>query len=395
MKFNEEIDGISLAEVIEAYMECRHNKRNTANQLEFEMDYEHNCLELWRELNERRYEPRRSIAFVVNKPVKREIFAADFRDRVVHHLIARRIYPLFEKQFITDSYSTQKGKGTLFGVKRVEQHIAECSQNYTRDCWIMKLDIRGFFMAIDKQALYHQISQFLIGRYKGCDLDLLLYMLRQTIFNRPELNCVRKMPKIAWRGLPNDKSLFDTDGCHGLPIGNLTSQLLALLYLDPLDHLITEEWGISYYGRYVDDMVLVDASKEKLIAVRNNISAWLEQHDLKLHPNKNYLQHCAKGVKFVGSVIKPGRKYIASRTMGNFFRKLYWQNGLVADGRTPTNAEIKSFIAMSNSYFGMMLHFCSGQHFRRFLVRMAPQWYRHIYISKRGRRVKLMIRKAS
>ena len=110
MKFNEEIDGISLAEVIEAYMECRHNKRNTANQLEFEMDYEHNCLELWRELNERRYEPRRSIAFVVNKPVKREIFAADFRDRVVHHLIARRIYPLFEKQFITDSYSTQKGK---------------------------------------------------------------------------------------------------------------------------------------------------------------------------------------------------------------------------------------------------------------------------------------------
>lgn len=392
MEFNEAIDGISLEDVIEAYYDCRHNKRNTANQLEFEMDYERHCIELWRELNERRYVPHRSIAFVVNRPVKREIFAADFRDRVVHHLIARRIYPLLEKQFLTDSYATQKGKGTLFGVNRVEQHIRNCSEGYTRDCWILKLDIRGFFMGIDKNVLYQQIVNFLIGRYKGCDIDVLLYMIRMTIYNRPELNCARKMPKRAWTGLPANKSLFGTDGLHGLPIGNLTSQLLALLYLDPMDHLITGEWGIKYYGRYVDDIVLVDNSKEKLLDVRRKISEWLALRGMILHPDKNYLQHCAKGVRFVGSIIKPGRKYISSRTFGNFIRKLYWQNELV-ETRLLTDEEVYAFVAMINSYMGMMLHYTSGRNFRRFLLRISPQWYNYVTICKRGSHVKVVMRR--
>lgn len=392
MEFNEVIDGISLEDVIEAYYDCRHNKRNTINQLEFEVDYERNCIELWHELNERRYEPRRSIAFVVNRPVKREIFAADFRDRVVHHLIARRIYPLLEKQFLTDSYSTQKGKGTLFGVKRVEQHVRDCSCGYTRDCWIMKLDIQGFFMSINKEKLYERTVMFLRDRYSGEDIDLLLYMLRQTIFNRPEKNCVRKMPRSRWEGLPKNKSLFGTDGLHGLPIGNLTSQLLALLYLDPLDHLISEEWFFPYYGRYVDDMVIVDESKERLLNLRRKIALWLDAQGLILHPKKTYLQHCAKGVRFVGSVIKPGRKYIAARTAGNLFRKLYHWNELV-ESREPTCEEVKQFVCIINSYMGMMLHYQSGRHFRRLLSRISPSWYRYVYISKRGLGVKLVERR--
>lgn len=384
---------LSLAEVIEAYFDCRRLKRNTANALAFELDYEKECIELWQELNERRYEPQRSIVFVVNLPVKREIFAADFRDRVVHHLIARRIYPLLEKQFLIDSYSTQKGKGTLFGIQRVEDHIRQCSENYTKDCWVMKLDIQGFFMSMDKHVLYHRIMTFLYERYDGNDLDLLEYMLRKTIYNRPEKNCFRKMPPKCWEGLPANKSLFGTDGLHGLPIGNLTSQLLALLYLDPLDHLITEDWGIVHYGRYVDDMVLVHPSKERLLEVRGLISEWLQTQGLTLHPRKTYLQHCAKGVRFVGSVIKPGRKYISSRTMGNFHRKLFHQNHLVESGRLLTEDEVRKFVAVVNSYMGMMLHFQSGRHFRRFLNRLSPLWYQYVYICKRDRKVKLTVRK--
>ena len=122
----QEMGGVSLEEVIEADYDCRHNKRSTMNQLRVEMDYERECIDLWREINEHRYEPRRSIAFIVEKPVKREIFAADFRDRVVHHLIARRIMPLLEMQFHPDNYSTQKGKGTLYGIQRIEQHLRAC-----------------------------------------------------------------------------------------------------------------------------------------------------------------------------------------------------------------------------------------------------------------------------
>lgn len=109
-----------MEDVFEAYFECRKKKRNTCNALAFESDYERRCVELWREINAGTYRPSRSIAFIINKPVKREIFAADFRDRVVHHLIAHRLVPLLEEKFIDDSYSTRKGKGTLYGIERVE-----------------------------------------------------------------------------------------------------------------------------------------------------------------------------------------------------------------------------------------------------------------------------------
>lgn len=139
-----------MEDVFEAYFECRKKKRNTCNALAFESEYERKCVELWREINSGTYHPSRSIAFIITKPVKREVFAADFRDRVVHHLIARRLVPLLEAQFIDDSYSTRKGKGTLYGILKVEEHIRQCSENYTKNCHILKIDIRSFFMKISK-----------------------------------------------------------------------------------------------------------------------------------------------------------------------------------------------------------------------------------------------------
>ncbi len=147
---------IEISEVFEAYFDCRKNKRNTANALAYEIDYENKLLQLHKEINDGTYKIGRSIAFIVNKPVKREIFAADFRDRVVHHLIINKLNHLFEKQFIYDSYSCRKGKGTLFGINRIDSFIRKCSKNYTRDCYILKLDIKGFFMHIDKLDIPEQ-----------------------------------------------------------------------------------------------------------------------------------------------------------------------------------------------------------------------------------------------
>ena len=389
----EEMGGVSLEEVIEAYYDCRRRKRNTANAMAFELDYEHELIELWHELNEHRYKPRRSIAFIVEHPVKREIFAADFRDRVVHHLIARRIYPLLEAQFLTDSYSTQKGKGTLFGIQRVERHIRDCSENYTRDCYVMKLDISGYFMSISKARLYDYVRAFLEERYEGDNLPMLLYMLRETIFNRPERNCIRKVPKYRWRGLPRNKSLFGGDGRRGLPIGNLTSQLLALLYLDGLDHKITGDWGVKHYGRYVDDMVLIHPSAAYLLEVRKKISAWLGTRGLRLHPRKMYLQHYSKGVMFVGGMIKPGRKYIAHRTVGRFFARIHCFNGLLTREKVDGHGR-NNVCATVNSYLGMMCHYEARRLFHRVLRRVAPEWYRFFYFQRRGTRVKLVERAA-
>ena len=139
---------ITLAELFEAYFDCRENKRNTLNALAFEVDYESKLLKLCTEINDGSYQPGKSIAFIVNKPVKREIFAANFRDRVVHHLIINKLNPLFEKVFIYDSYACRVNKGTHLGIQRVDRFIRQCSQNYSLDCYVLKLDIKGFFMSL-------------------------------------------------------------------------------------------------------------------------------------------------------------------------------------------------------------------------------------------------------
>lgn len=375
----EETGGISLEDVFEAYFECRRKKRNTCNALAFESDYERKCVELWKEINSGTYHPSRSIAFIINKPVKREVFAADFRDRIVHHLIARRIVPLLEAQFINDSYSTRKGKGTLYGIKMVEEHIRRCSENYTSDCYILKIDIRSFFMKISKQRLYDLTAGFLRERYNGGDLPMLLYLLRETIFNRPEKNCIRRSPLKSWRGLPKDKSLFRTDGSCGLPIGNLTSQLLALNFLDELDHLITEIWGVEHYGRYVDDMVLVHPSKEHLLTVKNKIAQWLSVHGLSLHPRKIYLQHYGKGVLFIGGMILPGRKYLSNRTVGFCYDAIDRLNRMATSSPDYVLTHGEEFVSTVNSYLGMMRHFASYKLRRKIMQRVGKEWWRVVY----------------
>jgi RNA-directed DNA polymerase len=131
-------DKITL-DLFQAYFDARKNKRNTINALSFEKHFEANIFTLCEEIIENRYEPKPSICFIVDKPVKREIFAADFRDRVVHHFIYNYISPVFEKVFINDSYSCRKGKGTHYGIKRIDHFIRSCSLNYTKNCYVLKL----------------------------------------------------------------------------------------------------------------------------------------------------------------------------------------------------------------------------------------------------------------
>ena len=177
---------IALEDIFEAYFDCRKHKRKTVNALAFEADYETRLIELWKEINAGTYQPGRSVAFIVNKPVKREVFAADFRDRIVHHLIIGKLNPLFEKYFISDSYSCREGKGVQYGVERVASFIRDCSKDYTRDCYILKMDIQSFFMSIDKPLLFRLLQKFIVSRYGGKDKSRLLELVYKTIINRPE-----------------------------------------------------------------------------------------------------------------------------------------------------------------------------------------------------------------
>lgn len=348
---------IELEELFEAYFNCRSNKRNTANAIAFEVDYENNLVKLCEEINNGTYQAGRSIAFIVNKPVKREIFAADFRDRVVHHFLIGKLNHLFEKQFIFDSYSCRIGKGTHFGIQRIDKFIRQCSANYTKDCFILKLDLQGFFMSINKNILFEKLEYFIQQKYNATDKELIIELCRKVIFNDPTQNCTIKGKHRDWDDLPETKSLFHSKPNCGLPIGNLTSQVFANFYMDSFDHYIKHDLGIRYYGRYVDDFVIVHESKDYLKHLIPKISEFLQTAlQATIHPKKIYLQHYSKGVKFLGTVILPNRIYIANRTKGNFYNAIAKYNKIARDHK-PTKEQQQVFQSSMNSYLGIMKHY--------------------------------------
>jgi len=375
--FDQQTKDDLLTDLFQAYFDARRNKRNTINALAFEMRFEEELFKLYDEIQSGLYSPSRSICFIVNKPVKREIFAADFRDRVVHHLIYNYLSPLAEGTFINDSYSCRVGKGTHYGIRRLDKFIRSCSQNYQEDCYILKLDIQGYFMSINRELLFDQVSNLLVSKAHriNFNLELVLGLIRQTIHNDSTAGCVVKGKHSDWEGLPPDKSLFTAKVNCGLPIGNLTSQLFANIYLNEFDHYVKRDLGIKYYGRYVDDFVLVHQDKECLKSLIPVIRQHLyETIQVRLHPKKIYLQHFTKGVKYLGAVIKPHRIYVANRTKGNFFNAIDKHNSVVRDHK-PSQEELESFISCMNSYLGIMQHYRSYSLRKAMLFRVVSAWW--------------------
>jgi len=314
-----------IIDLFNAYYQARKNKRNKSSAIAFEINYERKLFKLGRELINGTYKIGQSICFISFKPLQREIFAADFRDRIVHHLIYNYIKSIFEKSFINDSYSCRIKKGTLYGIKRLDRFIRSCSKNYKRDCYVLKLDIKGYFMSIDRNILYKKVAE----KIKNFDGEIefsklwILPIIEQIIFHDPTENCVIKGKRLNWKGLPKSKSLFYAKKHKGLPIGNLTSQLFGNVYLDDFDHFVKYELNCKYYGRYVDDIVIVHADNEylKLLIpiIRNYLKLSL---DLDLHPNKIYLQHYRKGTYFLGAYLKPYRIYIRNNVKDNFYKNV-------------------------------------------------------------------------
>lgn len=352
---------VSYDELYQAYLDCRRRKRGTTNEINFEIDENVKLYNLWVDLNTGAYVVGRSICFINRRPVPREVFAADFVDRIVHHLFINRVIRYIEKyEFIEDSYSCRVGKGTQYGVNRCYKFIKECSENYTKDCYILKCDLKSFFVTIDKDILYNVFHKFLIEKcgYVGKDLRFMDWLLKLIIYDEPAKNCIIRGRRSDWNVLPNEKSLFYCMKNKGLPIGNLTSQIFANFFLSVFDHYVIEELGFIYYGRYVDDFFIVDKNKEKLLNSIGAIRAKLSEIGVILHPKKLYLQHYTKGVKFIGHVIKPNCIYIGNRTKGNFYESVNKQSSIF-EKDVVTYKELEHFVSSINSYLGFMVHYNS------------------------------------
>ena len=342
-----------------SYLHARKNKRNTHNQIKFEIHQEINLFNLATSIYYRRYTPNSCIAFIVNKPVMREIFAADFTDRIIHHLIYRCIYPIIDRKLINDTYSCRVGKGTLFGINRAKHFFRSCSQDFTMDAYVLKLDIEAYFMNMQHAIIYQKVIELLPSdqqSFLGISRDTLFYLLRQTIFNAVAENCRIKGKMSDWTGLPPSKSLFNYPGNTGLPIGNLTSQVFGNIYLNDYDHFVKKELKIKYYGRYVDDMVFVHNDRNFLISIIPQLKFKLESVGLRLHPDKIVLKPIEDGISFLGHIIKPYRSYTGNRTKNNFYHTIQEINKLMAKEPQFSWHQLCDIRATINSYLGTMVH---------------------------------------
>lgn len=392
-----------------AYLECRRHKRNSAAALAFEIDLENNLLKLYRELCNGSYRISPCITFVVERPVYREVFAADFRDRIVHHLLMTLLIPHMESEFIYDSYACRPGRGTLFGVRRIRRFLAQCSEGDTKDCYVFKGDISGFFMHIDRMLLWRMLREFILKidfgdrapdpqqkadlfsepQYSSYLSQLILQLTKQIVLHDPVCGCHINGSVKRWDHLPPDKSLFSVNGLRmphekrpcvsgavrplGIPIGNLTSQWFGNFYLNKLDHFIKHTLGVRYYGRYVDDFVIVHPDKERLKSLIPRIERFLlEELGLQLHPRKRYLQHYSKGVVFLGAAIRRGALLTGSRMKAGACNMLYKWNKL-SEERLLSGLELSRFRDSLNSYWGLMKHHNSYKLRRKMAGAFATQ----------------------
>ena len=311
----------------QAERKARKGKAMTRDVYLFEMNLMENLRQLTHDIWTGVYKPGRGIAFIIEKPVVREIFAAPFRDRIVHHFLYDMIYDWWDKRLINDSYSCRKGKGAIYGIERLKKYIRSTSCNYTVPTYVLKLDIKGYFMSLRHEKLYERVCWGLARQYKDSPKTrkLLEYLWREVIFDKPCEGVKIRGSWADWKKLPREKSLFCQAPGVGIVIGNLSSQLLSNIYLDLLDRYITFELGCKTYGRYVDDFYIVVSEKDRkrLLADVPKIERFLkEEMDLILHPRKRYFQEVHKGVEFLGAVVYLFHTVPTRRFKNNFCKNL-------------------------------------------------------------------------
>lgn len=313
--------------LFEAFMKARKHKQRSVDEFIFEANWPENLQILMDEILDGKYKPSRSVAFVTHKPVDREIFAAPFRDRVVHHFIYDMVADWWDRRFIYNSFSCRKGKGTLFGIKQCQKAMRKVTKGGKERGFVVKLDVQGYFMSLSRQKLYERAVWGLKRQYPsgGAVYRLLRYLWQEIIFDDP-IKGVRKRPPLSdWNALPDSKTLFKQPEGQGIVIGNLSSQLLSNIYLDLLDRFVTKQLGYKYYGRYVDDFYIMVPYAERGHVIRDVkvIEEFLLGIGLTLHPKKRYFQPIEKGMEFLGVWVHPNKIVPGSRFRKSFYQAAY------------------------------------------------------------------------
>lgn len=338
--------------IYKAYKKCLKHKKHTKNALKFEQDLVQNICSLEDELKMQTYKIGRSICFLASSPKLREIFAADFRDRVVHHLLVDQLELYYEKKFIYDVYNNRKNKGIHKAVKRAKKFMNRVGHKG----YYLQLDIKGFFYNIDKNILFKQIFRDISQsdlKYK----DSILYLSNKIIYHDPTKEYIFKGNKATLQNLPSHKTLFKIPKHKGIPIGNLTSQFFANIYLNKFDHFVKRDLKVKYYIRYVDDFVIFDESVERLREVYIKIKQYLYEN-LHLELRKDVkMQAFKEGLDFLGYIVRPKYTLVRQRVVNNFkYNKALFLDEYENSQAKMDLAKIEIFLSQKASFKGHCSH---------------------------------------
>jgi RNA-directed DNA polymerase len=313
---------VSLSNLLSAWNEFKKGKRNKRDVAFFELYLEDNLLKLNKDLLEKRYIHDIYESFFVCDPKRRHIHKASVRDRVLHQAVFQNLYKILDPHFIYDSYSSRNSKGTHAGVARLVDACRKVSHNWRKETYVLKCDVRKFFASIDHNIL----RELIVNKIKNRDMLWLI----DKIFDS-----------------------FENNIGKGLPLGNVTSQLFANIYMNEFDQFAKHELKSRYYLRYCDDFVIVHNDKKVLensiVEIRNFLK---EKLCLDLHPHKVEIRKLSQGVDFLGYVVLPHTQVIRTKTKQRIFRKIDEAKNRVIKG----SLDIKKFEASISSYLGVMSH---------------------------------------
>ena len=330
--------------ILNAYQKARKCKRYNRNIVDYGFYLESNVLKLKWELESESYSPSSYICFTVYDPKVRKVAAPAFRDRVLQHSLVSQIEPLFEKQFIYDSYACRKGRGTHFGMGRVKKFLQAARSLYGAQTpiYYLSMDIEKYFASVSWEILISIINKTVqCGKTKT---------LIEKIISTHRCFDVNGNP------ISSPFDIVHPEERRGLPIGNLTSQLFANVYLNKLDHFVKETLRIRWYARYMDDFLIIHPDKEYLKRIRDLIDAFLNRElKLKLHPKKIIIQNVKQGLPFVGYLIFYDHVLVRGKTLIRMRRRLKKRRGESRDNKNSEKLEsaisaLRGHLQHANAY---------------------------------------------
>jgi len=301
-------DIISVENLLGAWQEFLKGKRNRKDVQEFQLHLMDSIIDLHRDLVNGTYKHASYEAFNISDPKPRSIHKATVRDRLLHHAIYRQLYPYFDSTFIHDSYSCREGKGIHRALARLHLFARKVSKNHTKTAWVLKSDIKKFFASIDHSILSEILEKYIQNR------DI-LHLLCEIIVS------------------------FEKEKGKGLPLGNLTSQLLVNVYMNEFDQFMKHRMKAKCYIRYADDFVILSRNKEELVKTFQSIERFLQEElQLELHDYKTSTATFSSGVDFLGWVHFPAHRVLRTVTKRRMHKRI-----IEAEGKTEV---VKSYLGL-------------------------------------------------